>query len=288
MNYRHAYHAGNFADVMKHATLALVIDYLKQKPTPFRVIDTHAAIGVYDLSSEMAEKTGEWREGIKRILEAAPADGEIAGLLAPYLDAVKATNGEGALTRYPGSPLVARHLMRRDDMLVVNELHPDDYETLRGLFARDRQVKVLNLDGWNALKALLPPKERRGVVLVDPPFEERGDLERLGKGLREAVRRFATGIFLLWYPIKDPRLIDSFKRTLAGLGLPKVLTAELLLQNPADVAVLNGCGLVIVNPPYQLDARLDVLLAYLARILGRSAGSGHRVAWLGEDARAGG
>jgi 23S rRNA (adenine2030-N6)-methyltransferase len=287
MNYRHAYHAGNFADVMKHATLALVIDYLKQKPTPFRVIDTHAAIGVYDLSSEMAEKTGEWREGIKRILEAAPADGEIAGLLAPYLDAVKATNGEGALTRYPGSPLVARHLMRRDDMLVVNELHPDEYETLRGLFARDRQVKVLNLDGWNALKALLPPKERRGVVLVDPPFEERGDLERLGKGLREAVRRFATGIFLLWYPIKDPRLIDSFKRTLAGLGLPKVLTAELLLQNPADVAVLNGCGLVIVNPPYQLDARLDVLLAYLARILGRSAGSGHRVAWLGEDARAG-
>jgi 23S rRNA (adenine2030-N6)-methyltransferase len=288
MNYRHAYHAGNFADVMKHATLALVIDYLKQKPTPFRVIDTHAAIGVYDLSSEMAEKTGEWREGIKRILEAAPADGEIAGLLAPYLDAVKATNGEGALTRYPGSPLVARHLMRRDDMLVVNELHPDEYETLRGLFARDRQVKVLNLDGWNALKALLPPKERRGVVLVDPPFEERGDLERLEKGLREAVRRFATGIFLLWYPIKDPRLIDSFKRTLAGLGLPKVLTAELLLQNPADVAVLNGCGLVIVNPPYQLDARLDVLLAYLARILGRSAGSGHRVAWLGEDARAGG
>jgi 23S rRNA (adenine2030-N6)-methyltransferase len=287
MNYRHAYHAGNFADVMKHATLALVIDYLKQKPTPFRVIDTHAAIGVYDLSSEMAEKTGEWRDGIGRILEAAPADGEIAGLLAPYLDAVKATNGEGALTRYPGSPLVARHLMRRDDMLVVNELHPDDYETLRGLFARDRQVKVLNLDGWNALKALLPPKERRGVVLVDPPFEERGDLERLGKGLREAVRRFATGIFLLWYPIKDPRLIDSFKRTLAGLGLPKVLTAELLLQNPADVAVLNGCGLVIVNPPYQLDARLDVLLACLARILGRSAGSGHRVAWLGEDARAG-
>lgn len=287
MNYRHAYHAGNFADVMKHATLALVIDYLKQKPTPFRVIDTHAAIGVYDLSSEMAEKTGEWRDGIGRILEAAPADGEIAGLLAPYLDAVKATNGEGALTRYPGSPLVARHLMRRDDMLVVNELHPDDYETLRGLFARDRQVKVLNLDGWNALKALLPPKERRGVVLVDPPFEERGDLERLGKGLREAVRRFATGIFLLWYPIKDPRLIDSFKRTLAGLGLPKVLTAELLLQNPADVAVLNGCGLVIVNPPYQLDARLDVLLACLARILGRSAGSGHHVAWLGEDARAG-
>lgn len=281
MNYRHAYHAGNFADVMKHATLALVVEHLKQKPAPFRVIDTHAGIGLYDLGSSMAAKTGEWVDGIGRIFAARP-DGEIAELLAPYLEAVESVNSAEPLARYPGSPLVARYLMRAEDTLVVNELHPDDYQELRGLFARDRQVKVLNLDGWSALKALLPPRERRGVVLVDPPFEERGDLDRLATGLREAVRRFATGTFLLWYPIKDGRLIDTFKQTLTALELPKLLVVELLLQEPADATVLNGCGLVIVNPPYRLDDKLDVLLPYLARGLGRSAGSGYRLEWLGE------
>ncbi len=176
MNYRHAYHAGNFADVVKHAVLALVIEHLKLKPAPFRVIDTHAGIGVYDLTSEAAQKTGEWREGIGRLMAAklSPAAAEV---LAPYLDIVRRLNPGGALVRYPGSPLLARELMRADDRLVVNELHPEDQDELKRHFAHDPQVRVMALDAWTALKALLPPPERRGVMLIDPAFEQTGELD---------------------------------------------------------------------------------------------------------------
>ena len=215
MNYRHIYHAGNFADVVKHATVALIVEHLKLKPAPFRVIDTHAGIGRYELAAIEAEKTGEWRDGIGRLL-AEPLPSEIAAILAPYLAAVEEENlgrEPGAdPTAYPGSPLVARHLMRDNDQLVVNELHPDDNELLQQLFKRDRQTKVLGIDGWVALKSLLPPKERRGLVLIDPPFEEPGELTRLAQGLGEAARRFATGTFVLWYPIKDARPVHAFRR----------------------------------------------------------------------------
>ena len=223
MNYRHAYHAGNFADVLKHAVLALVIEHLKLKPAPFRVIDTHAGIGVYDLASEAAEKTGEWREGIGRILDAgAELSPEAAAALAPYLGVVRGLNGDGPLARYPGSPLLARRLMRAGDRLVLNELHPEDRAALAQLFARDRSVKVLELDGFTALKSLIPPKERRGVVLVDPAYEVPGELERLVHGLKEVARRFATGTILLWYPIKDAQPIAAFRKEIADLGLAKV------------------------------------------------------------------
>ena len=225
MNYRHAYHAGNFADVLKHAVLALVIEHLKLKPAPFRVIDTHAGVGVYDLGAEEAQKTGEWREGIGRIVSAdLPPDA--AAALAPYLGVVRGLNAqiarEGTLTRYPGSPLLARRLMREGDHLVVNELHPEDNIALRKLFGHDPQTKVLELDGWTALKSLLPPKERRGVVLVDPAYEQPGELERLVQGLKEAARRFATGTILLWYPIKDvtaiAQLAPAGRRARAAQG----------------------------------------------------------------------
>src|SRR3990170_5575144 len=163
MNYRHAYHAGNFADVLKHAVLALVIEHLKRKPAPFRVIDTHAGVGLYDLSGAEAATTGEWRDGIGRLFGAALAK-PVAELLAPYFSVVRQENPSGRLERYPGSPLIARRLLRRGDRLIANELHPEDGDSLRRLFAGDPQTKVLALDGWVALKALLPPKERRGVV----------------------------------------------------------------------------------------------------------------------------
>ncbi len=272
MNYRHAYHAGNFADVLKHAVLALVIEHLKLKPAPFRVIDTHAGIGLYDLSSEASLKTGEWRAGIGRIVDAdLPA--EAAAILAPYLAVVREVNGPGPLQRYPGSPLIARRLMRPNDRLVVNELHPEDHAALEKLFARDDETKVLAFDAWIALKSLLPPKERRGVVLVDPAFEEQGELDRLVEGLGEAVRRFATGTFLLWYPIKDVKAVAAFCRKIAALELSKVLAVELMIRGGEDAQRLNGAGLIVVNAPYTLEAKFKVLMPVLVPLLAQGEGA---------------
>ena len=285
MNYRHIYHAGNFADVVKHATLALIIEHLKLKPAPFRVIDTHAGLGRYELSAIEAQKTGEWRDGIGRLLS-QPLPSAIAEILAPYLSAVAYENpgrAPGAdLTAYPGSPLVVRHLMRAGDGLVVNELHPEDHAELANLFARDKQTKVLGLDAWAALKALLPPKERRAVVLIDPPFEEPGELSRLTVALQDAHRRFATGTFLLWYPIKDQRPVFAFRRELTGLGLEKLLSVELLIK-PTTGEGLSGCGLVILNPPFQLKEKLDLLLPYFADLFAQFPTASSEVRWLAPE-----
>jgi 23S rRNA (adenine2030-N6)-methyltransferase len=283
MNYRHAYHAGNFADVVKHAVLVLVIEHLKLKPAPFRIIDTHAGIGAYDLASEAAQKTDEWREGIGRLM-AAKLSPAAADVLAPYLDIVRRLNPGGALVRYPGSPLLARELMRADDRLVVNELHPEDQDELKRLFAHDPQVRVMALDAWTALKALLPPPERRGVMLIDPAFEQTGELARLVGGLKEAARRFATGTFLLWYPIKEMAPVAAFRREVAGLGLPKATAIELMIRGPGDETRLNGAGLIAVNAPFTLSAKLDALLPELARVLAQGEGAGFKVEELGTEA----
>lgn len=290
MNYRHAYHAGNFADVLKHAVLSLVLVHLKKKEAPFRVIDTHAGIGMYDLAGEEAGKTGEWRGGIGRLLGpdtdsgAAPLPAAAAELLKPYLSAVGALNPDGATRRYPGSPCLALALMRASDRLVANELHPEDAATLRRTLARDRRAKVLELDGWLALKAQLPPKERRGVVLVDPPFESAGELDRIATGLDNARRRFSGGVYLLWYPIKDPRPVARFHQALAKVAPPAALAIELLIRAPVDVDRLNGCGLVVLNPPFTLEEDLGVLLPVLAERLSDGAGATSRVVHLGSRA----
>ena len=224
MNYRHIYHAGNFADVLKHAVLARLIVYLQQKDKAFRLLDTHAGIGLYDLSSEEAQKTGEWREGIGKLLDAdLPAP--IATILAPYLDAVRSLNPEGEITLYPGSPKLARMLFRPQDRLSAMELHPDDSRRLARLFEGDYQVRVTELDGWLALGAHLPPKEKRGIVLVDPPFEEEGEYDRLIDGLARAWRRFPGGVYCLWYPIKKGAPIADFHEGLKALDIPKMLCA---------------------------------------------------------------
>ena len=282
MNYRHTYHAGNFADVVKHLVLTLVIEHLKLKATPFRVIDTHAGIGAYDLTADAAERTGEWRDGIGRLIgpDADPLPPALELALKPYLDIVRAMNPPGSLRRYPGSPRIARALLRPQDQLVVNELHPEDAAKLRSQFIRDAQTKVLELDGWTALKALLPPKERRGVILIDPPFEQPRELDRLLTGLDGALQRFATGIFLLWYPIKDRTPVATFHRQLIAAGHPKMLRVELLLNEPLDPERLNGCGLIVVNAPYQLDASLASMLTPLARRLARTNGAHAEATWL--------
>jgi len=274
MNYRHAYHAGNFADVLKHLVLTLVIEHLKLKPAPFRVIDTHAGTGLYDLTGIEAQKTGEWLSGIGRI-RAEPFSPDVAEILAPYLACIQSENPDGTLARYPGSPLIARSLLRENDVLVVNELHPQDHAELAGLFARDNQTKVLHLDGWTALKSLLPPKERRGVILVDPPFEEAGELERLVSGLKDVERRFATGTVILWYPIKAPRALDRFYTAIAALNLDKILVTELFIREPTDPGVLNGTGLVIFNPPFTLAGKLRTALPALTTRLACDPGAFH-------------
>ena len=279
MNYRHAYHAGNFADVLKHAVLALVIEHLKRKEAPFRVIDTHAGAGRYQLTSVEAAKTGEWRDGIGRLLDkdAKPLPAEVARRLQPYLDAVR-SGSAGAIASYPGSPCLALNLMRRQDRLIANELHEEERARLEAVVGRDARAKVMALDGWVALKSLLPPKERRGVVLIDPPFEEERELERLTAGLEEAIARFATGTYLAWYPIKDEKPVERFRKAIAAMALPKPpLYAELLIRPPRDPDILNGCGLVVVNGPYTLEDDLRVVLPELSRRLARAPGASHRL-----------
>lgn len=281
MNYRHVYHAGNFADVLKHAVLTLVIEHLKLKPAPFRVADTHAGTGSYDLSSLEAQKTGEWLDGIGRLID-APLPPDVANILAPYLAAVRRENAgfEGALLRYPGSPQIARSLMRPGDRLAVNELHPDDHARLATLFAGDPQTKVLAIDGWDAVRALLPPKERRGITLIDPPFEQPGEFSRLVQSLRDAHKRFATGTVILWYPIKDERAAAAFQSELQQLDIGRLLSVVLMVRASEHLGGLPGTGLVISNPPFTLEAKLEVLLPFLKTALAQGAGGRASIEWL--------
>lgn len=280
MNYRHAYHAGNFADVMKHAVLARIVDYLKRKEKAFRVIDTHAGIGLYDLAGDEAQRTGEWRDGIGR-LRRAVLDPEIVRLLKPLLEVVEDLNPGGGMSRYPGSPLIARRLLRKQDRLTAIELHPRDAATLKTQFDHDFQVRVIELDGWLALGAHLPPKERRGLVLVDPPFEEQGEFGRMIDGLVKAYRRWPGGIYALWYPIKDRRAVNAFRAALAESGIPDIVDLKLELRAAGADERLDGCGMVVVNPPFTLEAEMRALLPALARVLSQdkaAAGTVERVA----------
>lgn len=278
MNYRHAYHAGNFADVVKHAALALLLERLKAKEAPFCVIDTHAGLGRYDLSSAEAQKTGEFRDGVLRLLESDAT--ALPPELAPYLAVVRGMNKGGGLRWYPGSPRVALDLMRPHDRLMLLELHPEDARTLAALFAGDARVSVHNADGYMGLKAFLPPKPRRGLVLVDPPFERKDEFARLTRGLRQAHRRWATGQYVLWYPIKARAPVEAFHAELKAAGIARILIAELLLRPATDPECLNGCGLVLVNPPWRMDAALAALLPKLAELFGAARGAGARVEWL--------
>jgi 23S rRNA (adenine2030-N6)-methyltransferase len=279
MNYRHAYHAGNFADVVKHAVLARIVEYLKLKEKAFRVIDTHAGIGLYDLSAEEAQKTGEWQDGIGRLVDATLKP-EIANLLNPLLGAVHAMNPGGGLRFYPGSPLIVRHLLRKQDRLSAIELHPADAALLSERFAGDFQARVIELDGWLALGAHLPPKEKRGLVLIDPPFEQEGEFDRLVDGLVRAHRRWPGGIFALWYPLKDRAAVNRFRAGLVETGIPKVLDIRFEVRSPSPEPRLDGTGMIVVNPPYPLEAELRTLLPALKTLLAESPHAKWAVEWL--------
>ena len=373
MNYRHAFHAGNFADVVKHATLARILTHLRSKPAAFRAIDTHAGAGLYDLSGEEASRSGEWHAGIGRLVT-APIAHAVHALLKPYLDVVAALNkaspfvpaeagtqgqiseqserppdsppslklrrakaaesiearpasalrasagsegarrspkgGDGsakmgrlrgnertdgalpggesesappqtryALTTYPGSPALARAFLRAQDRLVACELEPKAFAALAHNLARDRRIKTIALDGWVALNAYVPPPERRGLVILDPPYEDAEDFTRLAQSLELAHRKWASGIYLLWYPIKGRQEPDALARKLKRSGIARILRAELAVGPTLVQGPLGGCGLIVVNPPWTLADELSVLLPALAKALS-SRNSNHRLDWI--------
>ena len=272
MNYRHAFHAGNFADCAKHALLVWLLGALAATPAPFFVLDTHAGAGAYDLGAGPAERTGEWRRGIGRLLADTPAP------LMPFVDLVR------RLGLYPGSPALIRSLLRPGDRLACCEPHPEEYAALHRHFARDPAVGVHRRDGWEALGALLPPAERRGLVLIDPPFEAPDEFARLAAGLRAGHARFRTGVFVAWYPIKHRAPVRAFHAALRESGIRDIVAAELLLREPLDPGRLNGCGLLVVNPPYHfVDAAPPILAALLDRLGERESGEGTALPRLADE-----
>ncbi len=267
MNYRHIFHAGNFADCMKHALLLWLLQALQHKPAPVFVLDTHAGAGAYDLDSGPAQRTGEWRAGIDRLLDTPPPP------LAAYVRLVQ------RLGLYPGSPSLIRAILRPDDRLACCELHPEECFALRRHFARDPQVAVHQRDAWEALGALLPPKQRRGLVLIDPPFEDPQEFTRLARGLAAAHTRFRTGVFAAWYPVKHRAPVRGFHVALQQAGIANVVVAELLLHAPLDPGRLNGCGLAVINPPFRFEVEAQPILAALLERLRTSRHEGEAAVW---------
>jgi 23S rRNA (adenine2030-N6)-methyltransferase len=279
VNYRHAFHAGNFADVVKHTILTRILAYLMNKDAAFRVIDTHAGVGLYDLQGNEAERTGEWQDGIGRLIH-VKLPGGVADLLTPYLDAVRARNPGDKLRYYPGSPFITRHMLRDQDRLMALELHPTDAWALKKNFAGDFQVRVTNLDGWAAMGTHLPPKERRGLVLVDPPFEEKGEFSRMVQSLQKAYARWPGGIYAYWYPIKEMDEVEGFVKALKGTAIPKILRIELTLRPSSQPPRLYGSGMIVVNPPYVLEQEMRAILPVLADILGENGQGRWALQWV--------
>ncbi len=281
MNYRHAFHAGGFADVLKHIVLVRILTYLQEKQAPFRVIDTHAGAGLYDLTSEEARRGGEWLTGIARLMQARFSEAALP-LVTPYLDIVRAFNGPGELKAYPGSPLIARALLRPQDRLTACEVESNTRKQLIDALRRDAQARVVDLDGWTALPAFVPPNERRGLVLIDPPFEAKDEFKRMADGFTEAFAKWPTGSYLLWYPVKSRRATDELARHVADVVAAskpagKCLRLEFSVAPQETGGGLASTGLLIVNPPWTLAAELKTILPELEKPLGQGGAGRFRL-----------
>ena len=268
MNYKHVYHAGGFADVTKHVILMALINAFKRKDTPFCYIDTHAGAGIYDLFSEFAGKTKEYEHGIEKVI----AQDRPPLLIKHYLKDIHDINNKltdakfSSLRYYPGSPLIAKHIMRPQDRMVVCELHPEEYQSLRRSFGGDKQVAVHHTDGYLGLKAFLPPKERRGLVLIDPPYEDPDEFTRLVRTLPAALKRFETGTYAIWYPIKEKAHVERFYHALEEKISHPIFVIELSIF-PDLPSHLNGSGLAVINPPWQFDTSVQEVLPWLWKAL---------------------
>jgi 23S rRNA (adenine2030-N6)-methyltransferase len=260
MNYRHAYHAGNFADCVKHALLLALLEAMQRKDKPFLVLDTHAGIGRYDLSGGPAEKTGEWREGIGRVLAVRPP------ALLDYIGLVE------RLGLYPGSPAIAAAMLRPGDRLVACELHEEDAGFLKAAFAGEQSIAVHRRDGYEALKAFLPPPEKRALVLIDPPFERTDEFDVMARQLAAAWQRFRTGVYVAWYPVKHRAPVRAFWEAIKLAGVRDVIAVEFLRRAALDPARLNGCGLLIINPPYRFTLVAEAILPAFSSLFGEAGG----------------
>ena len=283
MNYRHAFHAGNHADVLKHLVLSRLLALLAKKDAPYAYLDSHAGIGLYDLRGDQASRTGEWLEGIQRVWQAD----DVPALFDDYLGVIRALNPDGQLRYYPGSPEVARELSREQDRLQLNEKHPEDGQLLKANMKYDRRVAVHLGEGWHVPRALLPTAQKREVLLIDPPFEQADELQRCAQAMKESIARMRQAVVAIWYPIKDQRQLKRFYQDLQGTGAPKLLRVELLVHaaDNADVG-LNGSGLAIANPPWGLEDELRSVLPWLGQNLGQTQG-GWKLDWLIEEQPAG-
>jgi 23S rRNA (adenine2030-N6)-methyltransferase len=279
VNYRHAYHAGNHGDVLKHAVLARVLTYMTAKHKPMRLLDAHAGPGRYDLSGPQAFKTGEWQDGIGRLLS-TEITSDLHVLLRPYLAIVEQLNPGGPLRCYGGSPEIAARLLREQDRAVFNELHPEDRAVLASHYGGDRRVKVTGLDAAQAIKAVLPFPERRGVVLIDPAFEAAGEWDRLLPMISRVVQRMAHAVVLAWYPFTGGGLPERLLAAARTLGLPRLLHLQLHVSEAHAQGGLSGSGLLVLNPPWPLENESRVMLPGLAKSLGKGKWGRSTVEWL--------
>lgn len=264
LSYRHGFHAGNFADVLKHSVLSRVLVYLRQKDKPLLYLDTHAGRGVYSLTTREALKTGEFQQGIGRIWQRqAPEE------LEPYLDVIRVLNPDGTLQRYPGSPWLAHSLLRPTDRILLCELHPQDYQALSRVFRAEKRVYCVDEDGFARALAAVPPIERRGVVLIDPSYEIKTDYQRVIRELGLMYRRFATGVYLLWYPVISRSRIDQLRRQLVSSGIRRVCAFEINMVDDEQEG-MTGTGMIVINPPWPLLEEMRRLLPFLTDALGAS------------------
>ncbi|ACR70867.1 23S rRNA (adenine(2030)-N(6))-methyltransferase RlmJ [Edwardsiella ictaluri] len=263
LSYRHSFHAGNHADVLKHTVQSLIIAALKEKDKPFLYLDTHAGAGRYLLSGEHAEKTGEYLEGIARLWQRD----DLPEALTPYMDAVRHFNRSGQLRYYPGSPLLARQLLREQDRLHLSELHPSDFPLLRAEFQKDGRARVVRENGYQQLKSQLPPATRRGLILIDPPYELKSDYQDVVKGIQEGHKRFATGTYALWYPVVLRQNIKRMVHTLEETGIRRILQIELAVRPDSDQRGMTASGMIVINPPWKLEEQMRSLLPWLHQAL---------------------
>ncbi|MDF7679735.1 23S rRNA (adenine(2030)-N(6))-methyltransferase RlmJ [Enterobacteriaceae bacterium ESL0689] len=276
LSYRHSFHAGNHADVLKHTVQSLIIEALKEKEKPFLYLDTHAGAGRYQLYHEHAERTGEYLEGIARIWQQDSLPGE----METYHSVVQQLNRSGQLRYYPGSPLIASQLLREQDNLLLTELHPGDYPLLRAEFRKDPRVHVAKADGYQQLKAKLPPVCRRGLILIDPPYEIKSDYQAVVEGIHEGYKRFATGVYALWYPVVLRPQIKRMIKALTETGIRKIMQIELAIRPDNSQRGMTASGMIVINPPWKLEQQMSTILPWLHRKLSPT-GTGHAmVNWI--------
>lgn len=276
LSYRHSFHAGNHADVLKHTVQSLIIESLKEKEKPFLYVDTHSGAGRYQLTGEHAEKTGEYLQGIARVWDQEDLPEE----LLPYMNVVRRMNEGGRLRYYPGSPLLAKYLLREHDQLSLTELHPTDYPLLRAEFSRDHRAQVSKGDGYQQLKAKLPPTSRRGLILMDPSYELKSDYEAVVKSIVEGYKRFATGTYAIWYPVVLRQQVKRMVSQLEATGIRKILQIELAVRPDSDQRGMTASGMIVINPPWKLEAQMKKVMPWLHQSL-VPEGTGHTlVEWI--------